>query len=207
MIEITIPIVLQFIQTVGILVGIVYYLTIMRNAQKTRELTLQSQELTREAQELTLKAQEQALETRQAQLFMNIYGHVYTMEFWNRFREVTEQWEWRDFDDFYKKYRSVPEFYNNFATLGTYFEGMGVLIKRNLIDVTFVDDLMSGPIMAIWQKFEPIILEDRRRRKMSTIWEWFGYLYDRVKEVSEKEHGSEHVVDVLRLMRSPESDR
>ena len=138
-------------------------------------------------------------------MFMNIYTHVYDLDFWNHFREVAEQWEWKDYDDFYKKYRSVPETYNIFSSIGSYFEGMGVLVKRNLIDVTLVDDLMSGPLMGLWQKFEPVILEDRRRN-MPTIWEWFGYLYDRVKEVSEKEHGPEHVVDVQRLVRGSESN-
>jgi hypothetical protein len=49
MVEITLPIILQLLQTAGILVGIIYYITIMRNTQKTRELTLQSQELTHKA--------------------------------------------------------------------------------------------------------------------------------------------------------------
>ena len=65
MAEITYQMVLSTIQTVGLLVGIFYYVTTLRNAQKTRELTLQSMELTR-------KAQEQAVETRQAQLYNNI---------------------------------------------------------------------------------------------------------------------------------------
>jgi hypothetical protein len=198
MVEITLPLVLQVLQTVGILIGIVYYLFIMRNSQRTRELALK-------AQELTLKAQEQALETRQAQLFMNIYTQVYSLEFWNHFREVREEWEWEDYDDWYDKYESVPEKQNIFNAVGSYFEGMGVLVKRNFIDVTFVDDLLSGPLMSLWQKFEPIILEERRRKNVPTIWEWFGYLYDRVKEVSEKEHGPEHVVDMQRMDRRPES--
>jgi hypothetical protein len=58
MVEITLPITLQIIQTLSLIIGIAYYLTIMRNSQKTRELTL--------------NAQEQALETRQAQLFMQL---------------------------------------------------------------------------------------------------------------------------------------
>jgi hypothetical protein len=60
MAEITYQMVLSTIQTVGLLVGIFYYITTMRNAQKTRELALKSQELTR-------KAQEHAVETRQIQ--------------------------------------------------------------------------------------------------------------------------------------------
>jgi hypothetical protein len=69
MVDLTYQMVLSTIQTVGILVGIIYYLTIMRNTQKTRELTL--------------KAQEQALETRQAQLFMQWYNSfaATTMDF------------------------------------------------------------------------------------------------------------------------------
>jgi uncharacterized protein HemX len=66
MVEITLPIMIQIVQTLALLVGIVYYITIMRNTQKTRELSLR-------AQELTLKAQEQAKETRQAGLLMQIY--------------------------------------------------------------------------------------------------------------------------------------
>jgi uncharacterized protein HemX len=61
MVEITYQMILSTLQTIALIVGIVYYLIIMRNTQKTRELSLR-------AQELTLKAQEQAKETRQAQL-------------------------------------------------------------------------------------------------------------------------------------------
>ena len=67
MVEITYQMILSTIQTIALIVGIIYYITIMRNTQKTRELTLESQELTR-------KAQEQQLETRQAQMFMQIYN-------------------------------------------------------------------------------------------------------------------------------------
>ncbi len=37
MTEITLPILLQIVQTIALLVGIVYYITIMRNAQKARQ--------------------------------------------------------------------------------------------------------------------------------------------------------------------------
>ena len=197
MVEFTLSIVLQTVQTIALIVGIAYYLTIMRNQQRTRELTLESQELTR-------KSQEQALETRQAQLFMSIYTRVYEVEFWENFIDL-RQWEWSSFEEFVEKY-SPLEMTAKFNSVSTFFEGMGVLVKRNLIDVTVVDDLLSGPIMAIWQKFEPVILEDRRRRGMPTIWEWFEYLYDEVRKVAEEEHGVKHVVDVERLHRPYESN-
>ena len=39
-----------------LVIGIIYYLGILRNTQKTRELTLQSQELTRKTQEHAARA-------------------------------------------------------------------------------------------------------------------------------------------------------
>ena len=44
MAEITYQMVLSTLQTVALVVGIIYYITIMRNQQKTRELTLKAQE-------------------------------------------------------------------------------------------------------------------------------------------------------------------
>jgi hypothetical protein len=92
MVEITLPIMLQIVQTVGILVGIIYYITIMRNQQRTRELTLESQELAR-------KAQEQALETRKVQLFMQIYQDMNSTENLRIYSELINM-EWEDWDDF-----------------------------------------------------------------------------------------------------------
>lgn len=77
MADITYQMVLSTIQTVSLVVGVIYYITIMRNSQRTRELTLESQELAR-------KAQEHALETRQAQMFM--YARALTEDRGRSFR-------------------------------------------------------------------------------------------------------------------------
>jgi uncharacterized membrane-anchored protein YhcB (DUF1043 family) len=79
MVEITLPIALQIIQTVSLVVGIIYYLIIMRNSQKTRELAL--------------NAQEQALETRQTQLFMDVYKSHTTKEHQADVSELLFSWD------------------------------------------------------------------------------------------------------------------
>jgi hypothetical protein len=192
MVEITYQMVLSTLQTIALIVGIVYYLIIMKNSQRN--------------QELARKAQEQALETRQAQLFMNIYTRANEVDFWENYIEI-RQWEWESFEEYNEKYVLRPEMRAKFNSVGTFFEGMGVMVKRHHIDVTVVDDLLSGPIMSLWQKFEPMILENRKRRNMPTHWEWFEYLYEEVRKVSEMEHGAEHVVDVGRLDSLFESNR
>ena len=44
MVEITYQMVLSTLQTVGILVGIIYYLTIMRNSQKNQQMQLETRQ-------------------------------------------------------------------------------------------------------------------------------------------------------------------
>jgi preprotein translocase subunit YajC len=56
MVEVTYQMVLSTIQTIALIVGIAYYMTISRKQQRTRELALESQEQ-------AWKAQENALET------------------------------------------------------------------------------------------------------------------------------------------------
>ena len=153
MVEITLPIVLQILQTAGILVGIVYYVTIMRNQQRTRELTL--------------KAQEQATETRQAQLFMQIYDKFID---YGRTEINTEvfNFEWKDNEDFWSRYsfEADPEAYRKWNNVAGFFEGVGVLVKRKLIDPEVVDDLMSWSTLSFWEKYGPVIIDGRKRLNM-----------------------------------------
>ena len=143
-----------------------------------------------------------ATKTRQAQLFMSIYNRFHEVEFWKHLRELQE-WEWDSPEEYYEKYDSNPEMASKWNSVGSFFEGMGVMVKRNLIDVTVVDDLMSAPLMSLWQKWQPTILEQRRLRNMPTVWEWYEYLYEEVRKVAAREHGAEHVKDMVRLFKTP----
>jgi len=181
MVEITYQMVLSTLQTVGILVGIIYYLIIMRNSQRTRELTLQSQDLTR-------KAQEQALETRQAQLFMQIFTRQYDID-QRRSIHLVNSLEYEDYEDFNDKYgvENDPDAYFRMASLGTYFEGVGVLVKRNLVDPSMVDDLMSGRIIDFWEAVGPYFFELRERTGDYEALEHVEYLYDVIKSIQDKQ--------------------
>jgi hypothetical protein len=182
MVEITYQMVLSTLQTIALIVGIAYYLYIMRNSQRTRELTLQSQELTR-------KAQEQALETRQAQLFMQIYSTWSSRESINIRKELIK-WTWTDYDDFVQKYGegNSPDANASFNELANWYEGIGVLIKRKLIDPAFVDDLMSGTTLWGWEKFGSIVRERRVRGEMPYYYEFWEYLYDEISAIAHKQH-------------------
>lgn len=72
--------------------------------------------------------------------------------------------------------------------MGNFYEGIGVLVKRKLIDVNLVDDLMSGFILRSWEKIEPIIKEFRERENWPQAWEWIEYLYHQIKPIVEEQH-------------------
>jgi len=88
--EISYQLVLSTLQTVSLIVGVLYYLYIIRNSQKTRELAL--------------KAQEQTLETRQAQFYMQYVGPTLDLDLIKSSIDIASLQEWEDYDDWIKKY-------------------------------------------------------------------------------------------------------
>ena len=150
----------------SIAASIVYYASVLRNANKT---------------------QQTQLETRQAQLFMQIFNQWNTTEFGLQYQRCMN-WEWTDVDDFYTKYWSSVEDANRFRMISRFFEGIGVLVHRGLIDVTLVDDLMSGETMRFWEMFAPVIEEMRIRLNWPQAVEWVEYLYNEVKAIYDQQH-------------------
>jgi len=152
----------------GVLVAAIYYVLNMRATQKNMKHTL---------------------DTRQVQLFMNIYQRFGEPDFLGAWFEVMS-WQWKDFDDFMVKYSPEvnPETWMKLAALGTFFEGIGVLAKRGFIDETLVDDLMSMFIVAWWQKYEPIYMGLRRIWNSPTVEEYGEYLYGVVYGIWRQQH-------------------
>ena len=75
-----------------------------------------------------------------------------------------------------------------FVKEGTFLEAIGVLVNRGMIDVTLVDDLMSGSILKWWEKFEPVQLEIRERFNWPQNAEWGEYIYKQIKPIVEEQH-------------------
>jgi len=167
MVEFTV--ILQFIQATGIIVGVAYYIMNIENNRRN--------------QELTLKAQEHALETRQAQLFMSIYQSIYTTEGlrseYNMPKTPVKTYE--DLEDLYLE----EDAYKAWSWYGTFYEGIGVLVKENLVDIGHVALLISGGVINFWTKYREVYLDTRDKLN----WPRFGveteYLYDRVIEYGE----------------------
>ena len=105
-----------------------------------------------------------------------------------QFSDITNVWEWKDYDDFNEKYgpNNNPEDYASFLVLITYFEGVGVLVKRGLINADFVDDLLSGLIIRLWEKYETYIISLREIRQWPQFAEYVEYLYNEMIRIRAK---------------------
>ena len=63
-------------------------------------------------------------------------------------------------------------------TVGTFFEGVGILLYRKLIDIGLADDLFTAPVNMAWDNMKNSMIEARKEYSQPTIFEWFEYLYD-----------------------------
>jgi len=170
MVEITYQMVMSTIQTVSLVVGIIYYITIMRSQQRTREFAL--------------NAQEQALETRQIQIFMQIYQQLNSEGSYKSFMELMNL-EIRDNDEYLQKYDSSvnPAHYAKRASIWYSYNTIGELLRMGIIEPELLHRLSMGPLVTMmWEKWEHIIRETRVREKLPDIWEGFEYLYNEMKK-------------------------
>jgi hypothetical protein len=163
MVEITYQMIMSTLQTVSLMVGVVYYLWIMRNSQRTQQI---------------------ALETRQAQLLMQIYQRMSTPEYVSDWAEILN-YEWDSYEDFELKYGSGdhPKAFGKRAAIWRSFDGIGLLVKKGLLDVENVYELLDSGIIAQWMKWSPIIKEQRIRFGFPNQNIWFEYLADEICKI------------------------
>ena len=119
--------------------------------------------------------------TRQTDLVMKLYSQFNSLEFQKTWQEVRKR-EAKDHYDYEKKYG-----WTEFTAVGMFFEGIGILLKRRLIDIELVDDMFTSPIKWTWEKMENIILEARKVTNQPEILEWFEYLYNEMKKREQRQ--------------------
>ena len=80
------------------------------------------------------------------------------------------------------------EFFKRWFSMMVFFEGIGILVKRKLIDPTIVDDMMSGPILLAGERYELINRGIRERYGYPQWQEWQEYLTGEIRKIVDKQH-------------------
>jgi hypothetical protein len=117
---------------------------------------------------------------RQTDLVMKLYSQFNSLEFQKIYHEILKR-EAKDYYDYDKKYGWAEA-----TAVGMFFEGIGILLKRKLIDLDLVDDMFTSPIKWAWEKMKDMTLEVRKVRNQPEILEWFEYLYNEMKKREQK---------------------
>jgi hypothetical protein len=171
MVEITPPLVLQIIQTVSLVVGIIYYLIIMRNSQRT---------------------QQQTLDARRTDTFLRHWG-TDNEEHIKATMEMMQQWEWTDYADWVERYSTSPEMWSKFASNMQRYNGLGLLAMRDQVDLDLIYQYTPAPIISLWEKFGEVIIESRGdpdKLQSDEHYEGFEFLYNEMIKRRKKQEKS-----------------
>lgn len=127
------------------------------------------------------------VKTRHTDLVIRLYSTFGSREFQEAWVE-TLRMEFKDYNDYLKKYgpTSGKPIYTSVNMVAAFFEGMGILLRRKLIDISLVDDLQSSDIILTWHKMKPIVEGWRKHFNRPQISEWFEYLYNEMRKREEQ---------------------
>ena len=90
---------------------------------------------------------------------MGLYETYRNPDFALAWGEVMEQ-EYTDFEDYWQKYGSDVnrKAWNKWQTVARAFNGMGVLLRRGMVDIDLVEELLANIVFISWYKMGPIVL-------------------------------------------------
>ena len=92
---------------------------------------------------------------------------------------------YKDYDDFVQKYGSLhsgkPE--ATAVRMGlNWGDGVGMLLKRNLIDIDIVFDAYGGIATLFWEKAKPVVEGYRKETNNLQVWDSVEYLANEMKK-------------------------
>ena len=132
----------------------------------------------------TRKNQEHQLETRQAQLFMQVFDRYNTVEN-NKNYNMMMNLEWSSFEEYQSKYYlNADEIFRATIskTFGSY-EALGVMVEEGFLDPNILAKYISSEVINLWEKYGPIVTEYRKRVDYPNIYNKFEYLYREMKKL------------------------
>lgn len=148
---------------ISVVLGIIYYAINLREQRRNARITL--------ANSLTQKME--------------------TYEFHRTYAELT-YYEWKDYDDYEKKYGSDNNLdsYAKRLSIWRFYNSLGNMLKNNMIDADVLYDHGGDGSIVIYGKFEPII---HATRKVYSAGDWmrgFEYLSDEMLKIAKRRDAS-----------------
>ena len=161
----------------GVLAGFSYYVLTVRASQRNMR---------------------QTLETRQISLIDNMVTRSMGEQgFRNTFELL--RCEWKDYEDFEKKYGSennVEASAKRFA-IWQEFNLIGLMLRKGLVEADDLFDMGMQGCIFLWEKYKPIIEEERKRYLGKNFLSDFEYLANRMLKVVQERDAAYMVPETL----------
>jgi len=118
---------------------------------------------------------------RQTDVITRLYSIAISKEWveaWVKFedREIT------DFRTYKKEYGFVE-----LNQVVNYFEELGMLLHRKLLDAGLIDDLWHGQVQVVWKKLEPMVKEARKEWNLPRLCAMTEYPYNEMKKREQRQ--------------------
>ena len=150
--------VIDLLTPLSITAGVIYYVMVLRNQNKTRQI----------------------------QLLMQL-SENYNEEASRRSLELLEM-EWTDYDEFERKYGSDnnPDNFAKRVTHWNLYNTQGMLLMNGLVDSDTLFGASGAAPILHWKKFGSVIKEIRRRYSSPLLAKGFEYLADENRKYLEQ---------------------
>jgi hypothetical protein len=93
--------------------------------------------------------------------------------------------EYKDYEDYLERYSEKPE-HMMLKVLGNYFEGIGILVYRKLVEPDIVYDFWGDIIQSSWENIKSLIADMRKHSGDINMFEYWEYLYEEMKNRKQK---------------------
>jgi len=123
---------------------------------------------------------------RQTDLVVRLYSAFSGKELQEAYFETVYGFEFAGYDDFMKKYRMPAKPILPLWQICKFFDGVGVLLRRKLVDIGLVDELFHGEASIVWKKVKPLVEGRRKELNQPTFYQNFEYLYNELKRREER---------------------
>lgn len=108
---------------------------------------------------------------RQTDLTLGLYQRFGGQEFMNSWWKVANIDE-RDYNEYIRMYGAI-----DLLQISVYFEGVGILLHKKLLNIDMAMELFGEPIRTMWEKNGAIFKELHTDKCF-----WFEYLYNEMKK-------------------------
>lgn len=118
---------------------------------------------------------------RQTDLVMRLYSTFGSKGFQDAWTRI-ESMEFKNYDEYVKKCGS-----GDYVQCATFFEGIGVLLQKKLIDINLVDALFGIPLVYMYEIMKPLIEGNREQFHNQRVFEYFEYLYNKMEKREQRQ--------------------